>query len=139
MNKPQRTQSLSRPSCVPALPAADELQHRLFRCFEGCASGVSMKSRFNRRDHQLRFFKSSSPKTDQACPPWSHLHVPITIRYGTSLSASHKLVRAHLGHPAPTASHLPQRLQGRVVRQGLCKMLRPGIADLVQVKAVRVA
>jgi hypothetical protein len=37
--------------------------------------------------------------------------------------------------PAPTASHSHQRLQGHVECQGLCKMLRPGIADVLILKA----
>jgi hypothetical protein len=38
---------------------------------------------------------------------------------------------AHARHPAPTASHSLQLLQGRVACQGLCKMLHPGIADVL--------
>jgi hypothetical protein len=105
-NKPQRTESLSGPYCAPALPAADEPQHRQLCCFEGCASGVSMKSRFKRRDHRLRFLKSSFPKASQACPPWSHLHVPITIRHLTQLpSGPNKLVRPPDTQPRQHHTH----------------------------------
>jgi hypothetical protein len=41
-------------------------------------------------------------------------------------------------YPAPTAIHSHKRLQGRVARQGLCKMLRPGIADVVPANPARV-
>jgi hypothetical protein len=42
---------------------------------------------------------------------------------------------AHARHPAPTASHSLKLPQGRVACQGLCKMLRPGFADVVELKA----
>jgi hypothetical protein len=42
---------------------------------------------------------------------------------------------AHARHPAPAETHSLQRLQGRVACQGLCKMLRTGIADVVRLKA----
>jgi hypothetical protein len=93
---------------------------------------------------KIIFVFGSFLQTDQACHHWhpsrtSGSRSPSSTPLRWQVPHASLCTRLTPSHAAPTASRSPQRLPGRVACQGFCKMLRPGIADPVALKAVRVS